>query len=221
MISKSILQSSTTDLLSPESAFVWPQQAVVEKNWPEAAQRGAAPRKVYPDQTATWFQGAKACCEAGEVQWPEVLLARTQQQFPNYPNNLLVSSPLALFRREWDSPEFFFPQARGNHPGNLRAWIKSAECAQKQGSSEPSATYPRQACLCTTDRPEPFYQPTEPAMRTKRWERTLKHWETLRKCFPDAPGGHLRAAEAALRLGRVQEARNITLNHQFAPDFLD
>ncbi len=39
--------------------------------------------------------------------------------------------------------------------------------------------------------------------------------------FPDHPSGYLRASVAARKLGRTQEARQLTLAHQYGPDFLN
>jgi len=215
------LQTESDELPPPEKAFDWPNQAIREKNWSEAAQRWSVLRKAYPNHPATWFQGANAHIEAGELNPAEALIAYTQAQFPNHIGNLTIASSLAMRQKDWEAAEDFLRQARAKHPDNLQTWLKSAEYEDQQGNREQAATYLQRACQCTPGQPGPFIQLAELAMRTENWEQALEHWETVRNHFPDNPNGYLRAAEAARKLGRKHEARQLTLAHQYGADFLD
>ncbi len=211
-------QPSPDELPAPEQAFKWPQQAVRERDWPEAAQRWAVLRKAYPKQAGTWIQGAIAHIEAGELDQAETLLAHAHQHFPNNPNTLLLSAELAIRQHQWDKAEDFLQQARQKFPDFMQTWMKSAEYAEHQGDLEQATAYNEKARLCNPDRPAPFIQYAELAMRNEQWEQALTRWEDLRKHFPEIPAGYLRAAEGARQLGRQKKARKLALAHQYGDD---
>ena len=215
------LQPTKGELPSPEQAFEWPRQAMREHNWPEAARRWAVLRKAYPNHPATWFQGANAHIEAGELDEAEKLLTHARQQFPNHPNSLLGFATLAMRRQEWDLAEDLLTEARERHGDLLPTWMKSAELAEGKGEQEQAAKYYRSACECAPDRPGPFVQYAELAMRAGQWEEALKRWADVRERFPDHAAGYHRAAEAARQMGRPKEARRLLLAHQYGADILD
>jgi tetratricopeptide (TPR) repeat protein len=124
------LQTDSNDLLKPEKAFEWANQAGREKNWSVAAQRWAVLRRAYPDHPDTWFQGANAHIEAGELEQAEALISHTRQHFPNNPGNLIDASSLAMGRLDWDAAEVLLQKSREKHPDNLQTWMKPAECAE-------------------------------------------------------------------------------------------
>jgi lipopolysaccharide transport system permease protein len=215
------LQPTKSGLPSPEKAFEWPQQAVRERNWSEAAQRWAVLRKAYPNQGGTWIHGAIAHIEAGELERAEPLLTYARQHFTNYPSTFTGSAMLAMHQHKWDAAENFLRHAREQFPGFVQTWMKSAEYAEHRGDLEQATAYNEKACQCATDLPGPFIQHAELAMRAEQWEQALKRWETLRSRFPDLPAGYLRAAEAARQLGRPKQARQLSLAHQYGAHIFD
>ena len=215
------LQPTKDNFPPPEQSFDWAHQAAREQNWLGAAQRWAVLRNAYPKHPSTWIQGAAACIKAGDLEQAGVLLAHARQHFPNNPNALTQSAELAIHRQEWEIAEAFLQQARDKFPGNLQVWIKSAEYAEHQGDLVQATTYNKKARLCAPGRPIAFIQHAELAMRAERWEQALDRWEIVRSNFPNIPIGYLRAAEAARRLNRQQEARQLTLAHQYGADIFD
>ena len=211
-------QPPPDELPTPEQAFKWPQQAARERDWPEAARRWAVLRMAYPKQSGTWIQGAIAHIEAGELELAEALLTHARQQFHNNPNTLLQSAELAIRQHKWDAAEDYLRQARQQFPDFLLTWMKSAEYAEHQSDLEQATAYNEKARLCDPDHPAPFIQYAELAMRAEQWELALKRWEALRKRFPKIPAGYMRAAEGARQLGRLKEARKLTLTHQYGDD---
>lgn len=214
------LQPTEGNLLTPEEAFEWPRQAIREKNWPEAAKRWTVLRKAYPNHPATWFQGANAHMEMGELDEAERLLLHAREQFPNHPNALIDLAVLAIRRHNWENAEELLSKAREQHTAHLPAWMTSAECAEKMGDLDQAASYYQQACEVAPDRPGPLIQYAELAMRTGQWGEALKRWVVVRERFPDVPAGFHRAAEAARQLGRHKEARQLLLTHQYGADIL-
>jgi len=216
-----VLQSTDGELPPPDLAFEWPQQAMREQNWPEAAQRWTVVRKAYPNHPGPWFQGAIAYIEAGELKQAEALLNYAREQFPNHPNSLLFSATLAMRRQEWDTAEDFLNKARDKHANNFQTWMKSAECAEGRGDLNQAAACYQKACEIASDLPGPFVQYAELAMRAGQWEEALKRWEAVRERFPNFPAGYHRAAAAAHHLGRAKEARKLTLAYQYGVDILN
>lgn len=215
------LQPTKDNFPPPEQAFDWPRQAVREQNWLGAAQRWAVLRKTYPNHPTTWIQGAAAHIEAGELKQAEALLTYARLQFPNNPYVLAQSAELAIRQQAWEEAEAILQQARSKCPDNLHIWIKSADCAKLQGHQEQATAYNKQARQCAPDQPIAFIQHAELAMYAEQWEQALDRWETVRSNFPDIPIGYLRAAEAAHQLNRHQEARQLTLAHQYGADIFD
>lgn len=214
-------ETNNDTLLPAAKAFEWPNQAMQERDWPEAAQRWAVLRKAYPEYPATWFQAAQAHIEAGELEQAETLLAHARQHFPKHLNALTSFAMLNMHRREWDAAKVLLQQARERHPHELLTWMQSAECAEGQGDLKQASEYYLKACQCAPDSPGPFVQHAELAMRAEQWEQALKCWETLRNRFPDIPAGYLRAAEAARQLDRPEQARELLLAHQYGTDILE
>ena len=203
---------------TPEQAFEWPRQAILEKNWKAAAERWEVLRQAYPMHPATWLQGAHAHIEAGELEHAEFLLAHARMEFPDHPLSLTESALLAMRRNEWDTAENYLLQARQKHPGFVQTWLLSAECAEGIGGPDKSTAYFEHAFMCSPDQPGPFIQYAELAMRSGQWSEALKRWEAFRKMFPNSPVGYHRAAEAARQLGQPKEARQLLLAHQYGAD---
>lgn len=209
------------ELPPPENAFEWPRQAMRERNWPEAARRWAVLRKAYPKHPGTWFQGANAHMEAGQLDEAEHLLIHARQQFPNHPNSLLEFATLAIRRQQWDLAEDLLAKARQSHPDLLATWMKSADLAEARGDLDKAQTYYQRACQCAPDVPAPYIRYAELAMRAEHWEEALQRWEVVRERFPEHAAGYHRAAEAARKLGLSRQARQLLLTHQYGPDILD
>lgn len=215
------LQPTKSELPSPEKAFEWPQQAVREKNWSEAAKRWAVLRKAYPNQGGTWIHGAIAHIKAGELEQAEALLTYARQHFTNYPSTFTESATLAMHQHKWDTAENFLRHAREQFPSFVQTWMKSAEYAEHRGDLEQATAYNEKACQCEPALPSPFIQHAELAMRAEQWEEALGRWAELRSRFPKVPAGYLRAAEAARHLERPQEARRLILTHRYSTDIFD
>lgn len=192
-----------------------------ERNWSEAAKRWAVLREAYPNQAATWIQGAIAHFKANELEAAEVLLAYARQHFPDNPNAVIQSAELAMRRKEWDKAESFLQQAREHFPDFTHTWMKSADYAASQHDLEQATAYNKEARRCAPDQPGPYIQYAELAMRTEKWEEALSRWEEVRSRFPENPPGYLRAAETARKLNRQQEARRLTLTHQYGANIFD
>lgn len=208
-------------LPKPNDVFSWPQDAAHNQEWKESAARWAVLRKAYPNHPATWFQGATAHMEAGELDKAENLIAYCRQQFPNHPNSLIHSATLAIHRQEWDMAENYLKDARDKHPDNLQTWMKSAECAEGNGDLEQAEAFYERACLCAPSQVAPFIQYAELYMRKEQWEEALIRWEAVREYFPKNQAGYIRAAHAARNLGRPKEARQLVLAYQYGTDILD
>ena len=58
-------------------------------------------------------------------------------------------------------------------------------------------------------------------MRAEQWEQALVNWKTVRDHFPDTPSSYTRAAEAARKLGRPQEAKQLTLAHHYGAEIFN
>jgi len=215
------MSSDIDNLPSPQETFDWPSQAMRERKWSEAAKRWAVLREVYPNQAATWIQGAISHTEAGELEQAEKLLTYARQHFPSNPNALIQSAELAMRRNEWEIAEPFLQQARDRFPDFMHTWMKSADYAVSQHDLEQATTYNKEARRCAPDQPGPYIQYAELAMRAEQWEEALNRWEILRRQFPKIPVGYLRAAEAARQLGRTKQARQLTLAHQYGEDIFD
>ena len=214
------MTSPVTELPSPKEAFDWPQQAIREQNWPEAARRWAVLRKAYPNHPATWLQAANAHIEAGELEEADKLLTYTLEHFRDYPNTLWLSAELAMRREQWEVAEEYLQLARKKAPEYIQTWFKSADIAEHRGDQQLVDSYNEKARLCETDQPTPIIQHAEQAMRTQQWTQALERWAILRSRFPDVPAGYLRAAEAARQLGHSKEARKLTLAQQYGADIL-
>ena len=210
-----------TELSLLELAFEWPRQAMQERNWQEAALRWEVLRKAYPQQPATWIQGALSNIEAGELEEAETLLKQAREYFPNNPNTLLYSAELAMSKQEWNAANTFLQQARKEHPDYLQTWMKSTQFAEHQDDLVQAIAYNEKARQCEPERPAPFIQYAELAMHAEQWEQALERWQELRSRFPDIPAGYLRAAEAARQLNRTKEARQLVLSHQYGTDILN
>ena len=206
------------ELPPPEQVFPWAHEAMRERNWPETAQRWAVLREAYPQQAATWIQGAVAHMEAGQTETAAALLAHARERFPNNPNVLTQSAELAIRGQQWELAETLLQQARTRFPGNLEVWLKSGDSAERRGVPELALAYSATAREHFPDRPEPFCQHAEMAMRAEQWETALNRWETVRSRFPAVAAGYLRAAEAARRLNRQHEARQLVLAHAYGAD---
>jgi lipopolysaccharide transport system permease protein len=215
------LQSTKTDLPSPEKAFEWPQQAVRERNWSEAAQRWAVVRQAYPEKVGTWLQGAIAHIEADELEQADALLTYARKHFRNHPSTFTDSARLAIHQHKWDMAEDFLQHAREQFPDFVQTWMKSAEYAVHQGNLEQATAYNEKARQCAPALPSPFIQHAELAMGVEQWEEALGRWKELRSRFPEVPAGYLRAAEAARQLERPQEARRLILALQFGSNILN
>jgi homopolymeric O-antigen transport system permease protein len=213
--------NDNTKLPPHEQAFEWARQAAQEKNWKAAAQRWEILRRVYPEQPATWLQGANAHIEAGELKYARTLLDHARQEFPNHPQSLTESALLAMREEKWSLAEEFLLQAREKHPDFTQAWLRSTEYAEKMGDLKQASAYSEKACQCNPELPGPYIQHAELAMRNKQWEQALERWDILRTRFPELPAGYLRAAEAARQLGRPKEARQLILAHQYGDDILN
>jgi lipopolysaccharide transport system permease protein len=207
-------------LLPPEKAFEWAHDAMREQNWGDAAQRWSVLRQGYPDHPAPWFQGAAAHIKIGEFDQAEKLLTEAHQKHPAHPAYFFESVKIANARQDWETANKLLEHAHQSYPDNLQTWLISAESAEKQGEQEQAKEYYRRACQCNPELPAPFIQMAEFAMRAEQWELALEYWNTVRSRFPDHPNGDLRASVAASKLGRTQEARQLTLAHQYGPDFL-
>ncbi|MCU7813423.1 MAG: phosphate ABC transporter permease [Candidatus Thiodiazotropha sp. (ex Notomyrtea botanica)] len=208
-------------LPKPDDFFSWPQDAAHKHEWKESASRWAVLRKAYPNHPATWFQGANAHMEAGELNKAENLLVFCRQQFPNHPNSLIFSATLAMHRHKWDMAKKYLAVARERHSDNLQTWLKSAECAEKNGDIDQAVAFYESACHCTPSQATPFIQYAELFMRTERWEEALIRWEIVREHFPKITAGFTRAADASLKLGRPIEARKLLLTQQYGTDILN
>lgn len=214
-------KQNTQPKLPPFSeAIKLPEQFLANKKWSDAARCLAVLRNSYPEQAATWLDGASAHIEAGELEAADTLLAYARQHFPDHPGSLIESATLAIRRQEWDVAASLLQQAREKHPDNLQTWIKSAEHAEGQGNLEQASDYYQKACLCVPEDPSPFIKHAELAMRTEQWEHALDLWEELRSRFPDISAGYLRAAEAARQLGKSKKARKLMISHQYGTDIL-
>jgi lipopolysaccharide transport system permease protein len=214
-------QLNGTELPSLENAFEWPRQAMREQNWSDATQRWAILRKAYPNRPATWFQGATAHIEAGELQQAENLLKQAQQHFPNHPNLLIDFATLNMRKQEWSVAEDLLQQAREDYPDNVQTWIRSAECAEGLGNIEQAGKYYQKSCQIAPDNQGPYIQYAELAMRNKQWEQALERWKILRNHFPKNPAGYHRAAEAAHKLNQPKEARKLILAQQYGLDIFE
>lgn len=215
------LPKSDDELLPPQAASEWPRSAEREANWAEAAKRWAVLRKAYPGYPGSWYQGANAYIEAGKLPQAKTLLDQAQERFPNYPQLLTISASLAMAHQDWETADNLLQQAREQHPDKLQVWMQSAQCAEKSGNLEQAIKYYQLACECAPDTPGPSIQLAELFMRAENWEQALHHWESVRKHFPDHAIGFNRAAEAARKLGRNQEARQLSLAQQYGSDFPD
>jgi lipopolysaccharide transport system permease protein len=215
------LQSNETELPSAENAFEWPRQAMREQNWGKATQRWAILRKAYPNHPATWFQGAIAHIEAGELQQAENILRQARKQFPNHPNSLIDFATLNMRKQEWSVAEGLVQQARDKHPENLQTWMKSAECAEGLRNIEQATKYYQKACQVAPDNLSPYIQYAELAMRNEQWEQASERWKTLRDHFPKNPAGYHRAAKAAHKLNQPKEARKLILAQQYGSDIFE
>ncbi len=213
--------SIKTLLPPPEQAFEWPQQEMDKQNWSEAAQRWAVLRLAYPDHPATWIEGASANIKAGELDVAESLLDQARQKFPHNLNVMLQYAELAMQRNEMSTAEDILRQAREQSPDFIHAWLKSAELAEQQGDMALAIKFNEQARQRAPDRPIAFIQYAELAMRAEQWEQALERWQSFRNQFPEWPMGYQRAAEAARQLGRLTEARKLTLAHQYGNNIID
>jgi len=220
-IKKNTSQLTQADTLSPEKVFAWPQQAALDQNWGEAAQRWAVLRTVYPQEAAPWLHGALACIEAGELDQAEKLLDYSRLHFPDIPNSLIHSAELAMRRQQWKTAKTFLQQARERHPNNLQVLMKSAECAERSGNLECSIAYNEKARQYSQGNPAPYIQHAELMMNAKHWEEALECWKYLREHFQAIPAAYIRAAEAARQLGRPKEARQMLLALQYGSDIFD
>jgi lipopolysaccharide transport system permease protein len=214
-------QSNQSKFPSPENAFEWPRQSMHEQNWGDAAKRWAVLRKAYPNHPATWFQGAVAHIEVGELQQAEVLLNHATKHFPNHPNSLIYLATLNMRKQEWSVAEDLLQQAREEHPGKLQSWLRSAVCAEGLKDIEKAGEYYEKACQIAPDNQDPFIQYAEFAMRCEQWEQALECWKTLRENFPNNPIGYQSAADAAYKLNRPKEARQLILAQQYGSDILE
>jgi len=213
--------SDQEGLPPPDQAFEWPREAIREGNWLEAARRWAVLRKAYPQNPATWFQGAIAHIEADELTEAEVLLDYARQHFPDNPNALTDTAALAMRLQAWDKAEQALATSRTKYSRHLPTWINSAKLAEHRGNLELARTYYERACECAPERPNPFVQYAEFTMRTKQWDVALKRWQIVRERFPNIPAGYHRAAEAARLAGRSKEARQLLLIHEYGPEIFD
>ena len=213
-------ECSKAGLPGPEKAFEWPQQAMNERSWAEAAQRWAVVRQAYPERPGVWLQGAVAHIEAGELEQADVLLTYAREKFQNLPNTYTDSARLAMHQGQWDTANAFLKHARDRFPDFVQTWMRSAEYAEHQGDLEQATAYNEKARLCAPALPYPFVQHAELAMRAEQWEEALRRWKIFRTLFPKLPAGYFRAAEAARQLKRPQEARQLILAHQFGPHTL-
>ena len=215
------LLSPTTELPPPEQVFEWPQKAAREQNWPEAAQRWAVLRKAYPNQAATWIQGAIAYIEVGALDHAEELLAHARQNFPDNPDALTQSAEVAMRQQYWEKAETFLLQTREQFPNDIQSWIKFAEYFERQGNLNQALENNEIARQRFPDRPGPYFQHAELAMRAEQWEQALERWEVVCSKFPNLPAGYLRAAEAARQLNRLRDARQLTLAYEYGADVID
>ncbi len=214
------MQPTENELPTHEQAFEWPQSAIKENNWSEAAKRWAVIRKAYPNHPAGWIQGANSLLEASELDRAEKLITHCHQSFPNHPNTLVLLATLAMKRGEIDKSEDYLKRARDRHSDHLPVWLTSAKNAEVKGDIAQAEAYYEKACLCSPDRAAPFIGYAELAMRTKQWETALKRWQLVRDKFPNIPTGFHRAAEAARQLGHNKEARQLVLAQQYGTDIL-
>jgi len=204
------------DTLPPASdAFKWPLDAARKMQWCIAAARWAVLRKAYKDHPGAWFQGANAYLEAGDYDKAEALLIQAREKFSKHPDSLTFLAALAIRREDLTTADAFLTQARKHFPNNLQVWLKSAECAEKQGNLPQAIEFYETACACAPSLPVPFIQYAEFHMRHEEWSSALTRWEHLRKAFPENPLGYTRAAEAARMLGLTRKARHILLSRQY------
>jgi len=211
-------------LLPPEEAFKWPEQAIRDKAWIEAAKRWAVLREVYPQHPATWCRAASAHIEAEEWEQADALLASARQKFPHNPNSFLQSAELSIRQERWDSAECYLSQARKQFSDSFLVWMKSVECARQKGDLEQAELYNKKARQSASGEQltAVFIQYAELAMCSEEWEKALERWSLVRDLSPERPVGYLRAAEAARQLGRFKEARQLTLAQQYGDDvFVD
>jgi len=215
-----VLPPSKDELLPPEEAFMWAQQAMRDQNWTEAARRWAVLRRAYPERPTTWIEGAAAHIEAGDLGAAEQLLNYSRQHFQDIPSALIQLAELSIRRGKLVDAKDILQQAREQFPENLPTWLRSAEFAEDQGDTTQAVAFNERARECAPGKPVAFIQYAELAMRAGQWVQALERWEIVRHQFPDNPIGYLRAAEAARNLGQPMEARNLTLAYQYGDDIL-
>ncbi|OBX34299.1 hypothetical protein A8U91_03352 [Halomonas elongata] len=71
------------------------------------------------------------------------------------------------------------------------------------------------------DRPLPWVQYAEMAMKARDWPTALERWADVRSRFPDHAQGYIRAAEAAEAMGQVRYSRQLKLAQEYGNDWLE
>src|SRR5699024_4488066 len=95
-------------------AFEWAWAASRDRNWPVAAQRWAALRRLYADHAPPWIQGAIAACELQQYEHARWLLTHARNLFPDNANAWIQSIELAW--RAGDAADTCLAHARYRFP---------------------------------------------------------------------------------------------------------
>lgn len=215
-------EASMIDSLPPlENVVDWGMEAMQKRQWRVAIERWNVLRRLYPNDVAVWVQSSIAHRQLKEYEESERLLREAWDRFPLNASILAQWSELDIDRGELPSALERLKALRDNFPGHVVGWARAADVLERLGRHDDAATMNRHAREHCPDRPLPWVQYAEMAMKARDWPMALERWADVRSRFPDHPKGYVRASEAAEAMGQVRYARQLKLAQEYGNDWLE
>lgn len=212
--------AAESDILPPDEAFEWAEQAARDRRWGLAARRWATLRAVYPDQAPVWLRGGVALLRLARFDEARALFSEARARFPNHPGGWVYGSEALLACASHAEAADLLREARQYFSDHPPVWLRSADLAWAEGDPDTALAYNRHAREQFADKPGGYVQYAEFAMHTDDWDAARERWARVRELFPELPAGYRRAAEVEERAGRRREARRLRFAEGRGPGWL-
>ena len=163
----------------------------------------------YLEQRRRRRRGGRHSLEAGDLQEAEALSRDAMLRFPDDSIQYLRQGERAMFRRDWEVACERWEEMRRVFPEHAAGFVRGAEALLEAGRLEEAEAVAYEAVERFPDQAGGYIQRADVSMHRWDWSLACEHWEVVRGVFPGEVSGYVRAAEALLETGRLDEAEGL------------
>lgn len=188
---------------------LWAENAMRERNAPEAARRWRSIRSIFPNEIAGYLRGAKAFSHMAEFGKSELLITVAERSASSSLEVLSAKAELEMSRHNWPSAEHCWQLVRDRYPQNPIGYLQGALASRYNGNRHTATSLEREAVLLFQEDAEVQSLPARQLIKSGNHAGAVHVLGRLCERFPSRFDFLINLGNSLLDLKRLGEARNV------------